>query len=131
MVFLFLKYHLISQKLIIFCRFKSTTRDDDHTHLYTHQYRKMALTTSSTPHLLNDLELSSHSPHRVLRSHNTHLTNPIHLLSFPQINTQFRRPLFNNMPLISSRKFNTKVRASSAALFCQRVMVRTRYVFRA
>ncbi|MFS7903382.1 hypothetical protein Hanom_Chr01g00023371 [Helianthus anomalus] len=78
----------------------------------------MALTTSSTPPLLNDLKLSSHSHshHRLLRSHNTHLSNPTHLLSFPQISTSFSqintRPLFNNMPLISSRK---KVRASSAA----------------
>ncbi|MFS7903375.1 putative major facilitator, sugar transporter, major facilitator superfamily [Helianthus anomalus] len=78
----------------------------------------MVLTTSSTPPLLNDLKLSSSiSHHRLLRSpHNTHLSNPTHLLSFPQISTSFSqintRPLFNNMPFISSRK---KVRASSAA----------------
>ncbi|KAI3788079.1 hypothetical protein L2E82_00723 [Cichorium intybus] len=83
----------------------------------------MALTSSTRP-LFNDFNLPSHSKHRnhpIIRSHKTHFSNPSYLLSFPQIsssfsqnNTQFRCPLFKSMPLIPSRNFNLKVRASAA-----------------
>lgn len=75
----------------------------------------MALTTSS----LTTRPLANKIPSRltpVIKSQNTHVSNPTHLFNFPQISTQFECPLFKSttMPLVSSRKFYSKVRASAA-----------------